>query len=115
MSKGFEPAVKLPVIQPSREEQLATLALCEKYGWDIPADLQQLKNARDVAAAAGFQRPPVGTVEQRAAKIKADAALMFESKIEPTKVPDFVARKNAEETSRLESQIAELRERSEHS
>jgi hypothetical protein len=115
MTKGFEPAVPLPVIQPSMEERLAMISLCEKYGWTIPDELQTLKNERDVAATAAFRRPPVGTVEQRAAKIKADAGLMFHKKSEPTEIPTFVAQRNAEETSRLESQIAELRERSEHS
>jgi hypothetical protein len=108
MSKGFEPAVPLPVLQPSMEERLANLALCEKYGWEIPAELQTLKNERDVAASASFQRPPVGTVEQRAAKIKADAALMFESKIEPTEIPDFVAAQNAVAQSNIQKEIDRL-------
>jgi hypothetical protein len=52
--------------------------------------------------------------EARAAKLKADATLMFDKKSEPTPVPEFVARRNAVETSDLEARIADLR-RGEHS
>jgi hypothetical protein len=112
MTKGFEPAILLPVLQPSTEERLATLALCEKYGWEIPAGLQTLKNERDVAAA-GFQRPPVGTISERAAAIKQKAALQFESKIEPTEIPDFVAAQNAAQQSVLQKEIDRLQRKPE--
>jgi hypothetical protein len=113
MTKGFEPAVPLPVMQPSVDEQLALIALCEREGWKIPIELQTLKNERDAAAAAAFQRPPVGTISERAQAIKQNAALMFESRIEPTVVPEFVVRQNGAEQLKLEAEIAALMKRGE--
>ena len=49
--------------------------------------------------------------EARAAQLKARARPMFDKTIEPTEVPEFVARKNADEQERLQSQIDSLRER----
>jgi hypothetical protein len=107
MSKGFEPAVPLPVLQPSMEERLAVIALCEANGWEIPVELQLLKNDRDVAASAGFQRPPVGTVSERAQAIKQNAARVFDT-TEATVVPDFLLHQNSIDQRKIQVEIDRL-------
>jgi hypothetical protein len=49
--------------------------------------------------------------EEKAAKLKADATLMFDKKIEPTEVPEFVRRSVEREQAQLEAQIAALKKR----
>lgn len=87
MTKGFEPAIPLPVITVSDAEQNALKELMPKLNTE--------------------------GCEARAAVIKAKAEMMFD-KVETTEVPPtFLERQNAEEVKRLESQIASLREQGE--
>lgn len=83
----FELAVPAPVIPPSDVEKAAT-ELMAKISTD-------------------------GCVEV-AARIKAKATLAFDT-TEPTEVPDFLLRKNAEEQAKIQQQLAILQERSEPS
>lgn len=49
--------------------------------------------------------------EDKAAKLKADATLMFDKKNEPTEVPEFVRRSVEQKQAQLEAQNAMLKKR----
>ena len=83
MTKGFEPAIPLPVIPVSDAEKAALIELIPKLSTE--------------------------GCEAKAALIKRSAAVMFD-RTEATEVPTFLERQNSEEQKKIESQLAELRE-----
>jgi hypothetical protein len=46
--------------------------------------------------------------EAKAAQIKAASALMFEKKIEPVEVPEFVSRQNASDMATIQAAIGQM-------
>jgi len=81
---SHNPAVPYPVIPPSDVEKQAV---------ELMAKLS------------------VKGCEDKAAKLKADATLMFDKENEPTEVLEFVRRSVEQEQAKLEAQIAALKKR----
>jgi hypothetical protein len=80
--KDYSPAIPLPVLPPSDEEKRAIAEL--------------------------MPRLSTGGAEARAAKLKADATLMFDKKIEPTVIPEFIRRSIEQSKQRLDAEIDQM-------
>jgi hypothetical protein len=78
----------------------------------VPAPVLPVSDVEKQAVELMKSRLRTDGVETIAARIKADAALMFD-RPEPTLVPEFVARKNAVEQEKIQVEIDRLTRKSE--